>query len=212
VEGLAGRAWVPTDGSCLVGPGVVHRLEPIEEDHGALERLYVHPETARIVFPERWRETAARAPALVSAEFFRDGSAALEHPAFGTASAPAVPAIRPPHPGLARAVHHLENNLHRTVSLDELSGACGLSKFHLCRMFHRIVGVTPRTYHRHIRLERGRALLHAGRPAAKIAEALSFSDQSHFIRTFRRQFGMTPGDFLAARAPAHLAAPHAACA
>lgn len=50
-------------------------------------------------------------------------------------------------------------------------------------------------------------MLHAGTAAADIARALSFSDQSHFIRSFRKQFGVTPGDFVQARrAPGSVAA------
>jgi transcriptional regulator GlxA family with amidase domain len=38
-------------------------------------------------------------------------------------------------------------------------------------------------------------LTDAGRSLAEIAMAAGFSDQSHFTRCFRRQFGITPAAY-----------------
>ena len=212
IEHPTGVAWVPSDAAALIGPGLAHRVRPAGGEAGGLERAYVHPATARAVFTAVWRAAAERAPAVVDPSPADDWFEVLSRHALEDRARPPPSAVQPPHRGLARAVRHLESHLDRTVPLDELSSACGLSKFHLCRMFHRVVGVTPRTYHRHIRLERGRAMLLAGKPASTIARELSFSDQSHFIRSFRKQFGVTPGDFVSARRPWTRSAPAAACA
>jgi AraC-like DNA-binding protein len=55
-------------------------------------------------------------------------------------------------------------------------------------------------------------MLLAGTPASTIARDLGFSDQSHFIRSFRKQFGVTPGDFQSARQPGTRPAAAAVCA
>lgn len=207
VETSGGRCWIGSDAAALVAAGRVHRLVPSRDEAGGLERLYIAPPTARVLIPDRWREAAGSTVGVIDGAVARDWSAVLRSAPFEAAVRASAPAVQPEHHRLARAVRYLEDHLDRTVPLDELSKACGLSKFHLCRMFHRVVGVTPRTYHRHIRVERGRAMLHAGTAAADIARALSFSDQSHFIRSFRKQFGVTPGDFVQARrAPGSVAA------
>lgn len=202
VEHRGGQLWIPTRGAGLVAPGTVHRLTAAAGDSAALARFYISIPTARIALPESWQSAAQKAPSLVPEPRDGDWVRLLRQPSSEREDGDTPPrsAVRPRHGGLNRAVRHLEQNLHRTVSLDELSEACGLSKFHLCRMFHRVVGVTPRTYHRHIRLERGRAMLLAGRGASDIARELNFSDQSHFIRSFRKQFGATPGELATAYA------------
>ncbi|RUY14814.1 helix-turn-helix domain-containing protein, partial [Mesorhizobium sp. M7A.F.Ca.US.005.03.2.1] len=43
------------------------------------------------------------------------------------------------------------------------------------------------------RLQRARRMIAAGEPLAQIAVEAGFSDQSHFIRHFKKAFGMTPG-------------------
>ncbi len=205
VAGPAGKCWVPSSGAALIGPGVVHRVLAVAHQTTPIRRYYVSLRLAGRLFPERETERARSLPVAIDGHVARDWAlkmGPLQHADYvhqPASPAPLTPTVEVPHEGLATAVRHLEQNLQRTVSLDELSRVCGLSKFHLCRVFHRAVGVTPRTYHRHIRLERGRRLLHEGRPASKVASDLNFADQSHFIRSFRKQFGTTPGEFLQAR-------------
>jgi len=202
VQHREAHIWVPTEGAVLIGPGVVHRLLPAGSEPGAVERFYLPPSIAQSALAAGWLEAARANPQVIPAPQDGDWIGVVRGPLCNSETRPLEPtrpAARPAHPGLARAVRYLEDNLQRTVSLDELSQAVELSKFHLCRMFHRIVGVTPRTYHRHIRLERGRRFLLEGRSASEIARSLRFSDQSHFIRSFRKQFGATPGELSAKR-------------
>jgi AraC-like DNA-binding protein len=102
-----------------------------------------------------------------------------------------------------RAVRHtraiLHERLYDAVRLDEIATAVGLSKSYLIRSFTKAVGIPPYAYQRLIRLSHARRLLSAGEPASDIAQHLGFSDQSHFIRIFRRTTGMTPASFAGAR-------------
>lgn len=110
-----------------------------------------------------------------------------------------VPKIapRPSHPAVARACAYLQSHLGRTVPLNELARASFSSKYHLNRIFHRCVGMTPVQYHTHIRLGRARELLEAGQSPSYVAYATGFADQSHLSRTFKAAFGMPPGRYVA---------------
>ena len=91
----------------------------------------------------------------------------------------------------------LEAHHDRNVSLEELSVIAGLSRFHLCRVFTREVGISPHAYLNVVRINRARALLRGGANIADAAFDAGFADQSHLSRHFKRSFGVTPGQYRA---------------
>ena len=78
------------------------------------------------------------------------------------------------------------------VSLAELSRVAGLSRFELVRRFRAQTGLTPHAFQTNLRIQRARALLTAGEPAAAVAAECGFADQPHLTRTFKRAVGVTP--------------------
>ncbi|TGD93177.1 AraC family transcriptional regulator [Methylobacterium nonmethylotrophicum] len=107
---------------------------------------------------------------------------------------------RGPPPFVARALRRLEEAPGEAVTLAELAGLSGVSRFQLIRGFARATGATPHAYLVQQRVRLARRLLAEGRwPAAAAAEA-GFADQSHMTRAFVRQFGVTPARFRAALA------------
>ncbi len=97
---------------------------------------------------------------------------------------------------LARAIAYIEDNPDRNVSLAELAGAAGVSRFHFSRLFRRKIGQSPVRYVERSRIERAKILIvQAELSLADIAQAVGFSDQSHFTRRFRFHEGRTPGQF-----------------
>ncbi|MEM1023325.1 MAG: AraC family transcriptional regulator [Myxococcota bacterium] len=196
LEGEKWRQTVEPGSAYVVGVGLVHRLaEPRPGPRFC--RMYLGWRACSTLLPAPLQEASARQPVLLPRPRAESWWADLNQGWFpARADTPSTPALHEHHPAVMRAMAFLRQNLNRTISLDELGKICQVSKFHLCRVFHKVVGVTPRTYHRHIRLEASRVLLSKGRPSALVAYDLSFSDQSHFIRSFRKQFGMTPGDYV----------------
>jgi AraC family transcriptional regulator len=96
-----------------------------------------------------------------------------------------------------RVIDHVRANLSEPLSLEVLAEVAGLSRFHFARQFRVSTGESPMGYVLRARMERARVLL--SRPEhptiAHIASSLGFADQSHFTRTFRRFFGLTPKTF-----------------
>jgi AraC family transcriptional regulator len=109
--------------------------------------------------------------------------------------------------GLARAARNrvdeliqasLEDSMAPPTLEQRASAAC-LSVNHFIRAFRQQTGVTP---HRHVvlrRLERALALLKTPhKSVAEVAEDVGFGTPAHFVATFRRTMGVTPGEFQAA--------------
>jgi AraC family transcriptional regulator len=93
----------------------------------------------------------------------------------------------------------LENCSVPFPTLEQMAEAARLSVNHFIRAFREHTGVTP---HRHVvlrRLERGIILLKVpGISIAEVADGVGFATPAHFVATFRRTMGVTPGALQAA--------------
>jgi AraC family transcriptional regulator len=97
---------------------------------------------------------------------------------------------------IRRAITYVEEHRDRAISLRELAGAAGLSRFHFGRVFKRHVGVSPARYVERARIAQAKLLIvNAEMPLAAVAQAVGFADQSHFTRRFRAHEGCTPAQF-----------------
>jgi AraC family transcriptional regulator len=89
---------------------------------------------------------------------------------------------------------HIQTHLARRLTLDDLAGAVGLSKFHFARQFRASTGTTPHEFVLRARLDRARLLLErTDTPLGEVAQACGFSDQSHMNRIVKQRLGATPG-------------------
>jgi len=78
-------------------------------------------------------------------------------------------------------------------SIEELARIVGVHPAHLMRCFRREYRCTVGEYVRTLRLDYARQLLaNSDSVLSHVALSAGFSDQSHFIRTFRASTGMTP--------------------
>jgi AraC family transcriptional regulator len=97
---------------------------------------------------------------------------------------------------IRRAIAYIEENPARTISLQELAIAAGLSRFHFSRIFKHKLGISPARYVERTRIERAkRLIINADMSLANVALAVGFADQSHFSRRFRFHEGRTPAGF-----------------
>ena len=99
-----------------------------------------------------------------------------------------------------RVLAHVEANLHRRISVEELARLVGLSSSHFCRRFRCALGVAPRNYvlRRRIRVAQ-QLMLTTAEPLCAIAVSCGMCDQSHFTRLFHGIVGETPHTWRRAR-------------
>ena len=88
------------------------------------------------------------------------------------------------------------------LGADDLAAVTGRSRFAVHRAFTSAYGMPPSDYQRQLRLREARALIAAGTPISEAAARSGFADQSHLSRWFVRYYGVTPGRFQRATAPA----------
>lgn len=97
---------------------------------------------------------------------------------------------------LGRVLVHMRKNFAEPLSNAMLARIAGRSVRAFERMFRRQMQSTPQRFLRRLRLRLAcRELTESRRPLAAIAAAHGFCDQSHFVREFRREFGLPPGEY-----------------
>jgi AraC-like DNA-binding protein len=102
---------------------------------------------------------------------------------------------------VTRAVRRIECHPDGELTLAGLSREAGLSPYHFLRTFESVTGVTPHQYVLRARLRQA-AMQLALEPARVLDVALDcgFGDVSNFNRSFRAEFGVSPGAYRAAAA------------
>ena len=109
------------------------------------------------------------------------------------AGQPAKPIARTAWRAAALARDYLTENFGRPVCSGELEAITGLDRYALSRHFRAAFCTSPHRFLVMRRLQSARRMIAAGEPLAQIAIEAGFSDQSHFIRQFKKAYGMTPG-------------------
>lgn len=92
---------------------------------------------------------------------------------------------------------YIEKNIHHPLTLDELSGVAGFSKYHFSRLFQGLMNESLAYYVNRIRLEKTLFLL-AHRPDKNITDIaldLGYSDSAVYARAFKNFYGISPKEY-----------------
>jgi len=104
----------------------------------------------------------------------------------------------PPDPWLDDLRRHMQQNLTRTVYLDDLARRTRMSKFAFVRKFKRLSGRTPMRELQLMRLNQARAMMLASAlPVKAIAPAVGLNDEYQLSKLFRRHFNLSPREMRA---------------
>jgi AraC family transcriptional regulator len=94
---------------------------------------------------------------------------------------------------IARVRAFIDENLHRSIHVKDLSAVARRSTAHFSRYFKQALGEPPHAYVVRRRLERAcHLMITSSASLSEIARSVGFSDQAHLGRLFRQAFGQTP--------------------
>ena len=102
---------------------------------------------------------------------------------------------------LDAAVSYISRHISEPISVDRLAGLCFLSRYYFMRRFKELTGYTVHGYINLKRMTEAARLLSSGATPAQTAAGVGFSDYSSFLRAFRKQYGVAPGEFARNGAP-----------
>lgn len=95
-----------------------------------------------------------------------------------------------------RLVRYIHENFNRDISLDSLASELNFHPVYLSRVFKKETGVNFSEYLTEYRMKKAKEWLETtNMKVAEIAEELNYTNPTAFIRTFRKQYGMTPGQY-----------------
>ena len=91
------------------------------------------------------------------------------------------------------AVQEIRDNYSKKISGDELADLCNMSRYHFCRMFKKIMGMTAVQYQTQCRLKIADILLKNGdKTISEIAHETGFEDEAYFSRCYKKNKGVSP--------------------
>ncbi|MEK6793601.1 MAG: helix-turn-helix domain-containing protein [Spirochaetota bacterium] len=94
------------------------------------------------------------------------------------------------------AIDIMERSVHATIDLPSLTNKLGITVSYFDRLFKKHRGVSPLTYYARLKIETASFLLReTDTPIYRIAEELSYTDEFHFSRAFKRIAGVSPREF-----------------
>lgn len=97
---------------------------------------------------------------------------------------------------IENALHFIEKNLNKPLTLSEVSIECGISKWHLDRTFEALTGMTFKTHHNRRRVEIAKQLLKYSRMGVtEIGIEVGFNDIPYFNKVFRKFEGISPSAY-----------------
>jgi len=94
-----------------------------------------------------------------------------------------------------RAKNILTEFVSENIQMTKIAEDVGFSVFSFTRQFAKAFGLSPCAWRMQARANEAAKLLREGKQAAEAAALSGFSDQSHMARTFKKVFGITPGQY-----------------
>ncbi|HEX7909692.1 MAG TPA: AraC family transcriptional regulator [Paraburkholderia sp.] len=213
------REWIGAGAVVMMNPDDVHACNPVADERWSYRMLHVdvawltelqhdlgfsanhafHAFSQTMTLDDALFDGLNQLYAILvdsDADMLRKESAAITF--FSEVQHKLNPAALPDYDAssqITRAAEFIAENCTRSLKLDEVCEAAGLSASHLIRAFKQRYGMTPHAYLINRRIQYSRAQLRRGRVIADVALDAGFADQAHLQRTFKRLVAATPGQY-----------------
>jgi AraC-like DNA-binding protein len=90
----------------------------------------------------------------------------------------------------------ISSNFHKSWKVEELAETINLSKSRFKELFKQKTQLSPIQFVRHLRFEKAKELLEKTHLTVKqIGFAVGINDQSHFVRDFKKKYGISPTEY-----------------
>lgn len=97
---------------------------------------------------------------------------------------------------VSQAIRYIEDHLDKKLDLETVASALHYSKYHLHRIFTKIVGLTVHEYVQRRQLtEAAKLLAFSKRSIMEIALSSGYESQQAFTSSFKAMYKMTPAEF-----------------
>lgn len=95
-----------------------------------------------------------------------------------------------------RVIELMQDDPSRAFSLGDMAESVNLSPPYFCYLFRSVTGIPPARYLKSLRLQQAATLLTTTFLSVKeIVRGVGCSDESHFVRDFKRIYGVTPSEY-----------------
>jgi len=99
-------------------------------------------------------------------------------------------------PAVRRAIHFLEKNLHKKLTLQQIANEASYSPTYFTTLFRKETNYSPLSYFTHLKILKACEFLDYTRMKVKeISFQLGYSDPYYFTRDFKKKMGMSPRQY-----------------
>lgn len=91
------------------------------------------------------------------------------------------------------ALAYIHDHLGDKLKVRDIARVAMMSEFHFLRTFKQVLGVSPISYIKQLRMQQAYLLLDSGKwSIPEVAELCGYQDLQYFTKSFKRQYGITP--------------------
>ncbi len=99
---------------------------------------------------------------------------------------------------ISRIVQYINENYSKITTIDQIADAFYLSKFYLCRLFTKELGISLISYLNMVKIRAACAMIEARKMTmTEIALQCGFNSSSYFCKVFKAETGLSPKAYLA---------------
>jgi two-component system response regulator YesN len=99
---------------------------------------------------------------------------------------------------IKKAVMYIKDNYNKKITLDDIAGYVGISKYYFSVLFKKEQEITFSSYLNSVRIEKAKQLLKNPKTTINdIVDTIGFNDTQYFSKTFKKFTGMTVTEYRA---------------